>query len=204
MSTKTVGLLLGITIVVIRAGSAPALAQPDSRLEVFGGYAYSTQPPDVSGLPMKHLHGWRAAGTGLVTPRFGVELELTGLSGTYASIDLHGVVPPSLRVDPPIRQLTILVGPGFKVLRAERAAVTIHALVGTVRIRRADPHSLSLSSGHYSFASSVGGSLDLNLRPRVAIRLLEPSFFLCTGRTSGCDEKSFRIASGLIFRFLER
>ncbi len=44
--------------------TAQTVAQQRQRLEVFAGYAYSTQPPDVRDLPTKHLHGWRAAGTG--------------------------------------------------------------------------------------------------------------------------------------------
>lgn len=180
----------------------PALAQPDQRLEIFAGYAYSTEPPGPSigtELPTKHLHGWRAAATGYITSRLGMEFEFTSLSGVYAAIDSRVLFSP--RRNPPIRQLTFVAGPRFKVLRTRHATTTIHALVGTARTRRADPHGLSLPSrGTLAFGVSLGGSFDLNVGPRVAIRLLEPSLFLCTGRRE-CREKSLRIASGLIIKF---
>jgi hypothetical protein len=188
--------------------TSPAIAQTSYKLEVFGGYAYSTQPPpfrfveEVEQLPTKHLHGWKVSTTGYVTRRFGVELSLAGLSGSYASTDARA--PGSPRVDPPIRHLSILAGPRFKVFAGRRWDVTVHALFGTSRVRRADPHGLSLpSTGTFTFGASVGGSIDLNLGEGVALRLVEPSIFRCSGRRE-CDETSFRVSSGFIFKFFGR
>jgi peptidoglycan-associated lipoprotein len=60
----------------------------------------------------------------------------------------------------------------------------------------------SVSNAGASFASNIGGGVDLRLTPRIAIRLAEADYLLTTFKNGDNDhQNNLRLSAGLVFHF---
>lgn len=193
----TLQIVLGLGLLFL----LPARAQRpyDYKGEVFAGYSHLDLKPGEE-LENTGLSGWHVSMTGYATEWLGFAADVSGHYGTAAA-------PPNIGgiASLDLEQVSYLFGPRIRVLRTQRFATSMHALLGASR-RDADPDTfviedlaLRLSIKQTKFAAAFGAAFDVNLTPRVAWRAVQPDFFLTT--FSGERRKNFRISTGIIFRF---
>jgi hypothetical protein len=120
--------------------------------------------------PSFSANGWNAAVTGNITRWFGVKADF---SGSYRGGE--GLY-------------TYMVGP-VVTLRTKRVSPFVHALFGGASL-----------AGNGSFASAVGGGLDLNASEHIAWRLVQADW-LFLRRGGETDRGGGRISTGIVFRF---
>jgi hypothetical protein len=69
---------------------------------------------------------------------------------------------------------------------------------------RLNASSSGISAGENSFAIAVGGGLDLTIRHRLAIRVIETDYLLTRFAHpdgTSASQNNVRISTGLVFRF---
>ncbi len=161
---------------------AVAVAQNNSKVDVYGGYIYGRANSTALGLANDaNLNGWNASITGYLTKHFGITGDFGGVYGNsgYPSIGarVHGFVfGPTVRF------------PGKK------ATVFVHGLFGGI-------HGSSSPSGisDTAFAMAFGGGLDLNVNHRIAIRVAQADYFYA--HLFSTTENNFRYSAGVVFKF---
>ena len=171
-------LFLAAALVVCAAVGAGA-QEETPKAEVFGGYAYGGSGS----------HGWDGSVAFNANRWLGLVADF---GGQYTSID----TPDSSER---IRTHTFLFGPRFSARRNRRVTPFAHALFGAAHNdSRAREAGLDLHFTDNSFASALGGGLDVRLSRRVAVRAFQLDYL----RTSFFDETQHngRIAFGLVLR----
>jgi hypothetical protein len=169
----TIGLLLF---------SVPGWAQEYSypKAEIFGGFSFSsigTPATTLTPATRTSFYGWQASVNGNVHRMIGL---VGDFAGQYKSVAGVGV-----------SNHQFLFGPQFSV-RSERITPFAHALVGGYR-----SSALGLSSTNLGLG--IGGGLDLNVSPRLAIRV--PQFDWTPVRGGGVwNNNIVRLGFGLVFK----
>jgi hypothetical protein len=165
--------LVGLLALVLLA-TVSALAQNDSKLDVFGGYSYLHVPATAS--PSQNTNGWEAQATINLTKYLGVTADF---DGHYGDVFRMGGYDNNFLFDPTIFH------------RHDKVTGFAHLLFGG---SRAGAHGFSETA----FAWAIGGGVDWNLKKRLAIRLGQfdylPTYF---GSTT---QNNFRYSAGVVFR----
>ena len=189
----TAGMLVG----VLWGGllPAPAKAQDDPRYEVFLGYSYLDAKPDNDidsfGMNGAHLEVFFP-----VTRRFGPVLDVSGHVGTADA-------PPNVFQvsDIEISQFAITTGLRYNGFQWRRLRGALRGLVGISRGSVSTDLARDLWVEETVFAAAFGGSIMLDLSDRIALRLIQPNFFLTT---FGDDTQlSKRYSAGLVVRITQ-
>ena len=142
------------------------------------------------------MHGFTGALAGNVNRWF----SLVGDFGVYRINDL----PPSVTGS----AYTYLFGPQFS-RRGERWTPFVHALFGAARLANIQASTIPTGSPFFnrsfsqnSFATALGGGLDVNLNKHIGIRVFQFEYLL-TKFTDGGDNKqdNLRASAGLVLHF---
>jgi len=186
----TAGILLGVLWGGLLA--APAQAQQDARYEIFLGYSYLHTKPDGD-INSFGMHGAHMEIFVPMSQRFGPVLDLSGHVGTADA-------PPNIFQvsDIEISQFAITSGIRYNGFQWRRLRGALRALVGISRGSVRSDLARDLWIEETAFAAAFGGSMMLDLSDWVALRLIQPNFFLTT---FGDDTQlSSRYSTGLIVR----
>jgi len=165
----------GFLVVASLALPLPAHAQ---KAELFGGYSYvrlDTSPGS------QNFNGWNAS---LDVNTFKILGFKADFSGTYASpfgVSTH--------------LYTFLFGPQLN-LPTPFVSPFVHALFGGARLG-ASAGGVTTSST--SFASAIGGGIDVHPLPLVGLRLIQADYL--TTHFGGTRQNNIRISAGLVLRF---
>jgi hypothetical protein len=196
------------------AALVPALAttsRAQDKVELFGGYSYfrasieegqlgplgPLQPcPPNCGTPphiARHanLNGWEFSGQYKLLPFFGGVVDF---NGTYGKLDGAST-----------REHTYLIGP--QVSLPTRVSPFAHALFGFARESQdanvCNPFSLSCNrfslGSDTSWATAVGGGIDMDLAPFVAVRLMQIDYVRT--HLHGVVQNQPRVSAGIVFHF---
>jgi hypothetical protein len=199
-----VGLALGVAVA--------ASAQNAPRAEVFGGYSYmwvrgyantaslldpnaaSSQQSSVA-FPSFGSNGWIGSVNISATRWLGVVAEVSGLYATPTKT-IAGIP-----VTVGMREHHYLFGPRFS-LRRGRWTPFAHALFGmahTSLLIGGPGLSVPVSVVETTFATAVGGGVDVRAYRSVAVRLVQADWL--TTRFVGSHQNNIRLSAGLVFRF---
>jgi len=93
-----------------------------------------------------------------------------------------------------------LFGPELKI-RSRKGDGFAHTLVGVTNTRLVETDSFGSSDlvRRTNLALGFGGGLDVNLKPRLAIRILQADYV--PTRLAGKWQNDFRVSVGVVFRF---
>ncbi len=181
--------------------------------EVSGGYSYLRISP-TPGLKYAQpnvdhksagLNGWSVAGTVFFARRAGITFEFSRHYGEVPGFDTHYPGPPVFDIG--FNNMSFLVGPRFKAFESKRLVVSLSALVGLDSGEQSEYVCCLYDGGlsHIDFGASFGGSIDLKLNERFAIRLIQPTVYLLSGafglQGGRATTANLLISSGLAFRF---
>ena len=171
-----------------------------NKYEIYGGLASSHFNAGPALIPGANLGGFDVQGSYWFSTRLGVTANVRGYYGT------SGVVPNPYGIHGPfVFEHLFLGGPSIRGPKNEHAALTFHALFGgsygifnsAVDQGLTGPN-LGLFNNGVTFATALGGSLDLNRSPRLSVRL-SPDYLLT--RFGGVSQNEFAISVGLLYRF---
>jgi len=187
-----------LALFVILAPSITAMAQHQTRLEVFGGYSLESITPCGIGcrelgtrFPMTIFNGWNASVTGYLYKSFGITADF---GGHYASQIVYDPVVGAHRY-------TYLFGPTY-IIRGEVGSLFMHALFGGV-----SQGSDQLSNLNYTrFASALGGGLDVNGSRHFSFRPVQLDYERSRVPSFGTPETSeavagLRYSGGVVITF---
>ena len=185
--------------VLSSAAAFPARAQEFPRWECLGGFSYANvglgSQANLFGPVSKNYYGIHL-GVNL-NPYRNFSVVLTDL----------GIQSRGSRIPPPFRHSNndvvtsqALFGPELKI-RSPKANGFAHALVGVTNTRLVETDSFGTSDlvRRTNLALGFGGGLDVNLRPRLAIRVLQADYV--PTRLGGKWQNDFRVSVGVVFRF---
>ncbi len=147
------------------------------RLEVFGGYSYLRFDSKIIGFADKSdLHGGNVSVSYRLFRALGVVADVSAHTGT----DLH--------------LYNFLIGPQLWLPRGKMNFFG-HFFYGKTR------NHVSVRGGETSIgrALAIGGGVDRNLTPRVAVRLIQVDYL--NTHTFGTNENNLRLSAGLVFQF---
>ncbi|MGB9121123.1 MAG: hypothetical protein WCE73_10925, partial [Candidatus Angelobacter sp.] len=165
-------------------------------VDLFAGYSYIRFRTDAGTEETFNVHGFTGALAGNVNRWF----SLVGDFGVYRIKDL----PPSVTGS----AYTFLFGPQFSH-RGEHWTPFVHALFGATRLADIQATTVPTGSAFFnrsfsqnSFATALGGGLDVNFNKHVGVRIFQLEYLL-TKFTDGGDNKqnNLRASAGLVLHF---
>lgn len=168
--------------------------------EIYGGPAFSHFNGGPSLIVGTNLGGFDVQGTRWFTDRLGATANLRGYYGT------QGVVPNDKNIHGPfIFEHQFLGGVTYRAIKRGHAGLDLHALAGTsygifssALDKGQYPTEFGLFNDGFAFATALGGSIDLNRSPKVALRI-SPDYLLTT--FGGTRQNEFAISVGILYRF---
>jgi hypothetical protein len=146
------------------------------RWDFSGGAQYAHFNPG----PGRQVHainllGWQADATVWMRTRFGFEANARGEYGTM-DIPLNGLGVASTA---PMSEHLFLFGPNYRVMMHPHYVVGMHALIGAAYGKFSDgfpsgvmPQQVGIYNDKLALGLAVGPSVDYNLGPRLAVRLV--------------------------------
>jgi hypothetical protein len=190
---------------------SPALAygQDGDDFEVFGGFSALHVDVDDDGLGVgSWAYGGMAELTWFVTDWFGI-------GGEVAYHRYSPQIPPNIFIGGDIRfsQTTFLAGMRFRYKNTSRFVPSARVMMGVghasadVLLTPRRPwdrlpefwgQPFRYEDSDNSFTVALGGSLDINLNDRIAIRAVQPDIVITNYGDSSAD---IRISTGLLVRF---
>ena len=184
----------------------------DNKYEVYGGAAFSHFKGGPQLIEGANLGGFDIQGTRWFTPRLGATANARGYYGT------EGPAPNAFNVHGPmVYEHMLLGGVTYRMLSREHAALNAHAMAGGAYGvfdhslgSGATPRDVGLYNNGGSFASTIGGSLDLNRSPKLALRI-SPDWILTRYSGYGTptvvpsklvtyNQNEFGISVGIVYR----
>jgi len=191
---RLLSILLGDAVLLAAMLALPVHAQQFPRSELFAGFSYSNSnlgPQTAAFAPRGHnYYGFDMALS--INPKSYLRLFLFDLGWQRG----HSVFSEG------IGNAQVLFGPQF-VLRRPGMNAFAHTLLGFTNMHLggcgfSSPCTLHRENST-NFALGFGAGLDLNLRRRFALRLVQADYI--PARLTGQWESNFRISTGLVFRF---
>jgi|SRR5580704_308179 hypothetical protein len=170
-------------------------AKAQDRVEAFGGYSFERVPIQIveEGVPFfsavtsnTNLNGWE--GTLVYKPAkwIGFAADFSGHYGSFSRAAVH--------------QHTYLFGPQLSL--PGRVSPFVHVLVGgahqSVTGGIFPTGAFPVTTGD-SFASAMGGGIDVKALPFVAIRVVQVDYVLT--RFDGQTQNQPRVSAGVVFHF---
>lgn len=188
-----------LIVALLSTAPFPARAQEFPRWESFGGFSYANvglgPQATLFGPVSKNYYGFHLGVN--FNPYRNFSVVLTDL----------GIQSRGSRVPPPFRNSNIsvvtsqaLFGPEFKI-RTRKGNGFAHVLVGVTNTRLVETDSFGTIDlvRRTNLALGFGGGLDINLRPRLAMRILQADYV--PTRLQGKWQNDFRVSTGVVFRF---
>lgn len=188
-----------LIVALLSTARFPARAQEFPRWESFGGFSYANvglgPQATLFGPVSKNYYGFHLGVN--FNPYRNFSVVLTDL----------GIQSRGSRVPPPFRNSNIsvvtsqaLFGPEFKI-RTRKGNGFAHVLVGVTNTRLVETDSFGTIDlvRRTNLALGFGGGLDINLRPRLAMRILQADYV--PTRLQGKWQNDFRVSTGVVFRF---
>jgi hypothetical protein len=216
--------IFGFTVYVIML--VPPASAHIRAINVFGGVSftnYAPRPQSVGSLtasPSAGLPGWNASVEVKPFPHFGIVGDFSGFYGTETTgIGCTSVAfftfPLGCGVaKQPIHLYTFLVGPQVS-FRLGKFTPFAHGLIGGGYVRLAIPNEPSSVPGGGSvpgdgaFAAALGGGIDYQFIPRIALRLQADalkttfsSFPFVSYVSARAGQVNVRASIGLVFHLL--
>jgi hypothetical protein len=206
------------------SGSTPQKLPPPPTIDVNVNQneTLSTVRYDKSGPQLAagaNLGGFDLQGTWWLTRRLGATANVRGYYGT------QGVNPNPFGVSGPfVFEHMFLGGATYRLISREHAALDAHGMVGgadgvfshalgtaPVTGIAVQPRDVGMYNDGLGLASTIGGSLDLNRSPRLALRI-SPDWIMTRyagfGTPSGVpssfvtrSQNEFAISVGILYRF---
>ncbi|HKF52503.1 MAG TPA: hypothetical protein VKB26_09340 [Candidatus Acidoferrales bacterium] len=190
---KSLLIFAALCLTFLSAGTAHA------QVEIFGGYSYLRPtvnvqssiavtcpigPPCVPGTSQTHpnLNGWEAAGTFNAFKLLGVTADFSGNYGTVQGSPLHVntyLFGPQLHFPGPISPF-------------------IHALVGGAH-ETLGASGLTSASAENTFATALGGGIDIKTVPFVSLRLIQIDDLVT--RFGSATQHQPRASAGIVIHF---
>jgi hypothetical protein len=197
---KIVGLsAFALILVLISAAAFPVRGQEFPRWESFSGFSYA----NVGLGPQANLFG--PVSKNYYGIHFGVNFNpYRNFSVVLADLGIQsrGSRVPRLFRNSNNNVVTsqALFGPELKIHR-RKENVFAHALVGVTNTRLVETDSFGSVDlvRRTNLALGFGGGLDVNLSPRLAIRILQADYV--PTRLAGKWQNDFRVGIGVVFRF---
>lgn len=166
-------------------------AQDYPKIEVFGGYSYFHSSFAGTGF---NFNGGSGSIAFNPTPMFGI----VGDFGAYHN-NTSGVST---------NNFTYLFGPKFAFRGNERVTPYFHVLLGGVHasssasISTGGTTTTSISGSSNAFALAIGGGLDAQVAPHIAIRVAQIDYLLTKLQDDKDDrQNNVRISAGIVFRW---
>lgn len=169
--------LSGLTLFGLLA--VPALAQSQSRAEVFGGYQYSR----IGGSNGFNANGWNTAVTGNIDRNLGITADFSGSYKTVSGIRTAAY--------------TYTFGPVVSLSKNRNVVPFVHALFGGLHLSASLGGVTASTNGT---AGQLGGGVDAKATHRIAVRIIQADWMIWRAERS-TSNKNFRISSGLVLRF---
>lgn len=167
--------LVGLLALALLA-TVSVFAQDNSKLDVFGGYSYLHVSPG-NGLTGANTNGWESQATGNLTDYLGVTADFDGHYGNVFGIGGH--------------DYNFLFGPTL-FHRIDKVTPFAHLLFG-------GSHAGARGFSANAFAWALGGGIDWNVLPAVAVRLGQ--FDYLATHFASTTQNNFRYSAGVVFRF---
>jgi len=198
-----------LTLLVVSFASW--VAGQDKRVEVFGGFSYSTIDDHRSSQPIDHvgsLDGFNIAATGFVTKRFGITGDFSaGFHSGTEPVDIG-----TLRFSS--KTFTYLAGPHYRFMTSSRWTPFVHALAGVANARfsyRLTPNGSTspnpkVSQSATDFSLALGGGLDLRANKHISVRLFQIDYAPVFAKDRpqfgafGARFDNVRFSIGVVFR----
>lgn len=153
-----------------------ALAQQTPVVEVFGGYSNLSANVNASSI---NMNGVDFSATENLNSWFGGTMDFSGHFGTERGYRVN--------TD------SLTYGPVFSYRKVKRIVPFGHSLLGAVR---GGPEYLGISKPEFRFGVYVGGGLDIQLRPNLALRLIQADYLLT--RFSQTRQDNMRLSAGIV------
>jgi hypothetical protein len=192
----------------------------DNRYEIYGGAGFSHFKAGPELAAGANLGGFDVQGTWWLFRRLGATANLRGYYGT------QGVNPNPYGVSGPfVFEHMFLGGATYRLLAREHAAVNVHGMVGgsdgifshglgtspTDPSYQVQPRDVGMYNDGLALAATIGGSLDLNRSPRLALRI-SPDWIVTRYSGYGTpsnipsaflthSQNEFGISVGILYRF---
>ena len=177
----------------------------DNKYDIYGGIGFAHFNAGPSLLSGSNLGGFDIEGTRWLTPRLGATANVRGYYGTNGTqVNSFGVKGPFVMEH---------LGMGGVTVRAKQnihAALDFHALfgvdygtfssdLGTQRnsSQPVTPPQVGFFNDGATFATALGGSIDLNRSPQLAFRV-SPDYLYT--RFGGVTQNEFAISVGILYR----
>ncbi len=181
----------GVVVCLFLLGAAPLYAQGTPGAEVSGGYSFMhdmDRNEDFS-------TGWYGSAVGNINSWIGVATEIGGNSrlcrncqrGPFTSATFRGT-------DRHLRVYTFMAGPRLATRAISAVTPFAQVLVGGSHASGGFQFDGALTTG---FTYQPGAGVDINVRPRVGLRLQGDYRVI---RTQGHNGKESRFLAGVVFR----
>jgi hypothetical protein len=193
----------------VAPNSTLANVRYDWRWELYGGFAYShfNAGPDL--VQGSNLGGFDIQAARFFTPRWAVAANGRGYYGT------SGVLPTAHQYGingPFVSEHMFLAGPEYRGPSNQHISMLFHALFGGAygdftrglqdqQGNPVAPSAVGFFNNQFTFASAIGGSIDLNRSPRLVFRI-SPDATLTDFGSAGIHEQ-FALSVGLVYRLGE-
>jgi opacity protein-like surface antigen len=196
---KKIILIICLILSGVSISSAQQTTEDFSKNEIFTGYSYHNADADSPFVTANRTgqNGFNLAYTRNLNKNVGI----TGDISAHFSRKTETVAGGELKTKRD--QYYLLGGVQFKAPNNSRVTPFAHALIGG-SFFRGSISNLTPSGNFYifndakSFATAVGGGLDLRVNKRVAVRLIQadyiPTFF------NSRRQDNFRLSFGIIFK----
>jgi opacity protein-like surface antigen len=188
-----------LAAVLASAAAFPSGAQQYPSWEAFAGFSYANVGlgPQASlfGPVSKNYYGMHLSVS--FNPRRNLSLLVTDLGIQSRGSTLPRVFPKS---NQSVVTSQALFGPQLTI-RTAKANGFAHALVGVTNTRLVETDAFGTIDlvRKTNLALGFGGGVDLNLTPRLAVRVVQADYI--PTRLDGKWQSDFRVSVGVVFRF---
>ena len=191
-------LKVSLPILVILATTLGAVGQESSRAELFGGYSVGridiatnfpqTQPQHAT------VNGLTAAFTWYFNRWFGAQFDFSGNFASPQASFIHPTLGTPVSDEIENRLFTLFAGP---VLRypTERVTLSFRPRLGQFRLRQ-EAATAGLEAVDNDFAFALGGALDVNVHPRIALRVAPD--YIRSYLTPDAGQNNWRLSTGVV------
>jgi hypothetical protein len=189
-----------LLVMLVSAVAFPTRAQEFPRWEAFSGFSYANVGlgPQASlfGPVSKNYFGLHLGVNFNPYRNFSVVLTDLGIQTRGSTFR-----PLFRNSNNEVDTSQALFGPELKI-RTRKANGFVHALVGVTNTRLVETDSFGTTDlvRRTNLALGFGGGLDINLNPRIAVRVLQADYI--PTRLQGQWQNDFRLSIGVVFRFL--
>jgi hypothetical protein len=154
-----------------------ALAQQTPLVEVFGGYSNLAANLNATSLNLNGVN-------------LSVQQNLNSWFGGVLDFSTHFGKENGLKTN----AQTLSYGPVFSYRKNKNIVPFAHAMVG---VERGGTNYLNISQPEERLAVLAGGGLDVNVTPRVALRLIQADYLMT--QFSNTRQDNIRLSAGVVF-----